>query len=96
MLAPVVVSILVFLEPLLRPPVSSENRIPSPVSILVFLEPLLRPFSHHSFPFSLARFQSLFFWNHCLDPLPLHIPALSQRVSILVFLEPLLRPNRSD
>ncbi len=61
------VSILVFLEPLLRhchleiPPLSAE------VSILVFLEPLLRHDIAHTPSVRAEMFQSLFFWNHYLD-----------------------------
>jgi len=37
------------------------------VSILVFLEPLLRPDSGLGRKAKEFSFQSLFFWNHCLD-----------------------------
>jgi len=37
-------------------------------------------------------FQSLFFWNHCLDRCRSFPQEPSSNVSILVFLEPLLRP----
>jgi len=36
-------------------------------------------------------FQSLFFWNHCLDLVSLSKFFRKEKVSILVFLEPLLR-----
>ena len=38
-------------------------------------------------------FQSLFFWNHCLDIITADRKAMINPVSILVFLEPLLRLN---
>ncbi len=37
------------------------------VSILVFLEPLLRLFDFRFHLHQIFQFQSLFFWNHCLD-----------------------------
>ena len=60
------VSILVFLEPLLRPARLKPATATARVSILVFLEPLLR---HDRPAENLERvmFQSLFFWNHYLD-----------------------------
>ena len=64
----VCVSILVFLEPLLRHIVGLIVYEPlKDVSILVFLEPLLRPLSELCPDGIFRKFQSLFFWNHCLD-----------------------------
>ncbi len=61
------VSILVFLEPLLRLNSFFGVKNAHPVSILVFLEPLLRPTTHDLALLRPSMFQSLFFWNHCLD-----------------------------
>ncbi len=65
----------------------------NPVSILVFLEPLLRLSDVVLKRDALLGFQSLFFWNHCLDAPPRGSAVLLELVSILVFLEPLLRPS---
>ncbi len=61
------VSILVFLEPLLRHPPSELQTGNPEVSILVFLEPLLRQCVDCCGGSALEVFQSLFFWNHYLD-----------------------------
>ncbi len=61
------VSILVFLEPLLRQFGPGYSLCPCLVSILVFLEPLLRPAFSSVFHLFFIMFQSLFFWNHYLD-----------------------------
>jgi len=66
------------------------------VSILVFLEPLLRPSTIVGVPAVPNRFQSLFFWNHCLDFSYNEDMIQLIPVSILVFLEPLLRRGLSD
>jgi len=87
------VSILVFLEPLLRLLRLRVAGTPGPVSILVFLEPLLRQKALR-YLLSEMMFQSLFFWNHYLDPAPGILKPLKELVSILVFLEPLLRQER--
>jgi len=61
------VSILVFLEPLLRLDFGAAARMLLLVSILVFLEPLLRHHNEGHGRITISLFQSLFFWNHCLD-----------------------------
>jgi len=61
------VSILVFLEPLLRHRRETGLFARDAVSILVFLEPLLRLVELNGEPIWQGEFQSLFFWNHCLD-----------------------------
>ena len=85
------VSILVFLEPLLRHHLVDLLQFLQDVSILVFLEPLLRPWHMHS-PIILLFFVSiLVFLEPLLRPLLFGIFHHLCRVSILVFLEPLLR-----
>jgi|GEM_PF-1831869 len=46
------------------------------VSILVFLEPLLRQRDEGGEDDDCEEFQSLFFWNHCLDASPPNFPTL--------------------
>ena len=61
------VSILVFLDSLLRPQFIVSQLDGNNVSILVFLDSLLRPLHREQIVRHTDRFQSLFFWIHFYD-----------------------------
>ncbi len=87
------VSILVFLEPLLRQKLRRREYLEGGEFQSLFFWNHYLDDEFIRYQLRKHQFQSLFFWNHYLDVYGSSRLSLSIRVSILVFLEPLLRQH---